>query len=97
MLLEIGKERQLLNEQNEYDFISDDGTVTPSAQDTLMFIGYCLKAYEITNGEPLAVDNELVKELIAASVDEETIPAILVGMKGQTTILQGEMRSIDGD
>lgn len=86
-----------MNEQNEYDFISDDGTIAPSAQDTLMFIGYCLKAYEITNGEPLAVDNELVKELIAASVDEETIPAILVGMKGQATILQGEMRSIDGD
>jgi len=86
-----------LNEQSEYDFISDDGTITPSAEDTLMFLGYCLRAYELEHGEPLTVSNDLVKDLIAKSVDEETIPAILVGVKGSRAVLQGEMRIIDED
>lgn len=85
-----------MSTQNEYDFINDDGTVTPTAEDTLMFIGYCLRAYEITNGEPLAVDNELVKGLIAKSVEEQTIPAIIVGTMGEAAILQGELRNLDG-
>lgn len=86
-----------MNEENEYDFISDDGTISPSAEDTLMFIGYCLRAYEITNGKPLAIDNELVKDLIAGSVENQTIPAIIVGTQGEAVLLQGELRSIDGD
>lgn len=86
-----------MSTQSEYDFISDDGSITPSAEDTLMFLAYCLEAYEMTNGEPLAIDNELVKELIMQSVENETIPAILVGTKGEAVILQGEQRSVDGD
>ena len=86
-----------MSTQSEYDFISDDGEITPSAEDTLMFLGYCLKAYEMTTGEPLAVDNELVKELIFKSAEQDMIPAIIVGMKGEATILQGELRSINGD
>lgn len=93
--MEIGKEHQLLNTQNEYDFVKDDGTIAPSAEDTLMFLGYCLRAYEITNGEPLYVDNEVVKELIVNSVENDEIPAIIVGTKGEAVVLQGELRSVD--
>lgn len=84
-----------MSTQNEYDFISDDGTMSPSAEDTLMFLAYCFEAYEKTNGEPLAIDNELVKALILQSVEENTIPAILVGTKGEAVILQGEQRGLD--
>lgn len=86
-----------MSTQEEYDFIRDDGTVAPTAQDTLMFLGYCLRAYEITNGEPLAVDNNLVKDLILNSVENDEVPAIIVGTKGEATILQGELRSVSGD
>lgn len=96
-LLENGKERQLLKTQGEYDFVDDEGNITPTAEDTLMFLGYCLKAYEVTNGEPLAIDNELVKELIMTSVDEDLIPAIIVGTKGEAVILQGDLRPVDGN
>lgn len=94
--MEIGKEHQLLSTQNEYDFIKDDGTIEPTAEDTLMFLGYCLRAYEITNGEPLYIDNELVKDLIMNSVQNDEIPAIIVGTKGEAVVLQGELRSVDG-
>lgn len=86
-----------MSTQNEFDFISEDGELQPTAEDTLMFIGYCLKAYEMTNNEPLAIDNELVKSLIMKSVEDDTIPAIIVGTKGEAVILQGETRPVDGD
>lgn len=95
--MEIGKEHQLLSTQNEYDFVNTDGNLTPSAADTLMFVGYCLRAYEIEQGEPLKVDNNLIKELILNSVEEDTIPAIIVGIEDDSVVLQGELRDVDGD
>lgn len=86
-----------MSTQDEFDFIGPDGQLTPSAEDTLMFLGYCLKAYEMDNGKPLMVDNELVKKLIMTSVEEDSIPAIVVGVQGTDVVLQGEMRLLDED
>lgn len=86
-----------MSTQNEYDFINKEGNLTPTAEDTLMFIGYCLRAYEIEQGKPLSVDNFLIKELILNSVEDDTIPAIIVGVEGANVILQGELRDVDGD
>lgn len=71
--------------------------MTPSAEDTLMFLGYCLKAYEIEQGEPLKVSNALIKELILNSVEEDTIPAIIVGVQNEMVYIQGEVRDVDGN
>lgn len=84
-----------MSTQNEYDFIDDGGQLTPSAEDTLMFLGYALRAYEIEQGEALKVDNNLIKELILNSVEEDTIPAIVIGVQGQDVVLQGELRDVD--
>lgn len=86
-----------MSTQDEFDFIAPDGSLAPSAEDTLMFLGYCLKAYEIENEKPLMVDNELVKKLIMTSVEEDSIPAIMVGLQGENVVLQGEMRLLDED
>lgn len=81
-----------MSTQNE---LSEEG-LNPSAEDILMFLGYCLRAYEITNEEPLAIDNELVKELINESMANDTVPTIVVGTKGEAAILQARMESADG-
>ena len=86
-----------MSTQNEYDFMDDEGRLTPSAEDTLMFLGYALRAYEMETGKPFAADNDMVKELIVSSVEEDTIPAIIVGVEGSKVVIQGELRSVDGD
>lgn len=91
--MEIGRGLRHLSTQSESEY--DDLDYRPNAEDTLMFLGYCLRAYEITNGEPLFVDNELVKELIFQSVENDTVPAIVIGAKGEAVVLQGDIRSLN--